>query len=98
MVTAAEVRACMPAKAYRDCRNLRRDLGLYDGKAGRRSSGFPRLLHTQMLCQRTLVGHHDRVDHMDHSVGLEDIGDRDERGAAFFVLQHDVLAIMQRDP
>src|ERR1017187_5388929 len=44
-----------------------------------------------------LIRHHDRIDHVDHSIGLEYVGDRDRGRATFFVLQDDVLAVLH-DP
>lgn len=42
-----------------------------------------------------LVRHHDRVDHVDHAIRLEDIRDRDQCGAPLLVLQLDVLGILR---
>lgn len=41
------------------------------------------------------VGHQNRINHMNDAVRLEHVGDGDQRGAALFIFQHDVLAIMQ---
>ena len=35
---------------------------------------------------------------MNHAVGLEDVGDGHECGAALFIFQHDVIAILHRGP
>lgn len=45
-----------------------------------------------------LVGHDHRVNHVDDAIGLKYVGDGDHGSAAFFVLQFDVLAIVQGDP
>ena len=48
------------------------------------------------LRPRELVGHQNAVDHVDYAIGLEYIGNRHRCGPPFFVLQHDVLAILGR--
>ena len=70
-------------------------------KAGRQSSGFDSLeallrqVSTQTENRVTLVGHDHGIDDMDHTVGLEDIRDGHECGAALFIFQDDVVAILQ---
>ena len=45
-----------------------------------------------------LVRHHYCIDHVNHTVGLKYIGDRDHRCAALFVLEFDTLPIVESDP
>src|SRR5580704_18602952 len=45
-----------------------------------------------------LVRHHNVIDHVNHAVRLKNVGDRNQSHSTFLVLEHDVLAVVQRDP